>query len=374
MADYYEILGVDRNASAEEIKKAYRKKARRLHPDVAGADSEEAFKEVTVAYETLSDPQKRRRYDMGDSGGFSPFGEGGFGATFEDLGDLGDLFGSFFSAGSATGPTPRGRRGEDLHKRIKITLEEAVFGVKKEVTLRTALLCEMCKGDCCAPGTSPRTCDNCNGRGMVTAVTQSLIGQMRTTRPCASCGGHGTIIPDPCPECSGEGRVRSTLSREIKIPAGIRTGLKLCDHGAGAVGPGGGPAGDLYLEIEVAEHPLFARKNDDLYLDLQIPLTSALLGTTTVLETFDGESEITIPAGTQFGDVITLPGQGVGHLDGNGRGDLHVNLVVSIPKQLNAEQKELVAQLADSLGEEHIAPVEQEEPGFFAKLFRGLYE
>ncbi|MBD3689093.1 molecular chaperone DnaJ [Nanchangia anserum] len=363
MSDYYEVLGVSRDASDDEIKKAYRKLARKLHPDVAGADSEDAFKEVTAAYQTLSDPEKRRRYDMGgDTAGFG-------GAGMGDFGGFSDIFETFFGGATQTGPVPRGRPGPDTLTSLTVSLDEVVAGCTKTLSIATAVTCPTCHGSCCTPGTSPRTCDACGGRGSVQRMARSFFGQTITTVPCTACAGHGTIIPDPCAECGGEGRVRTHVKKDIRVPAGIKEGVRLRMSGEGEAGPGGGPAGDLYIEVHVKAHPVFQRSGDDLVTTVRVPMTAAVLGETFTLDTFDGVREVSIPAGTQPGDVITLRGLGVGVLHRDSRGDLRIRVEVVVPRNLDANQRGLIEEFARSRGDERVEPKRSDEgDGVFSRL------
>ncbi len=367
MNDYYEILGVPRNASQEEIKRAYRKAARKLHPDVAGPGAEDQFKEVGRAYEVLSNPEKRQMYDLGGESALGGNG-GGAGAGF----GFSDIFETFFGAaagGASRGPTPRGRRGQDALIRHDIDLRDAVFGVDEEVQVDTAVLCGTCNGTCTRPGTSVQTCVVCGGRGSVQRVARSFLGNVMTTSPCSACSGHGTTIPDPCPECSGQGRVRTRRAVPVAVPAGVDTGNRIKLTGAGEVGPGGGPAGDLYVEIRVRPHAVFVRQGDDLHARVEVPMTAAALGTVLHLETFDGKEEIDIAPGTQPEEVITLEGLGVGRLNGYGRGDLNVTVHVDVPTDIDDEQRELLTQLAALRGEERAEPrLAQATNGVFSRL------
>lgn len=373
MSDHYQTLGVDRNASADEIKKVYRKLAREMHPDVnPDPKAQERFKEITAAYEVLSDPEKRSSYDRGGDG-FAGFG-GGFGG-FSDIMD------AFFGGGGAPrGPRPRMRQGQDALIRTTIDLHEACFGTEREIGVETAIICTKCGGDGCAPGTSPKTCDICRGRGEVQQVTRSFIGQVMTSRPCGSCQGFGTVIPSSCSECSGDGRVRARRTIEVKIPAGVETGNRMQLSGQGEVGPGGGPAGDLYVEIVVEEHEYLIRDGDDLHLSLSVPMTSAALGTSVSVESLDGPIDIEIKAGTQGGSVISVKGKGMTKLRGGGRGDLFAHVRVEVPTKLSKRQEELLKQFAQERDDASNAgqmktsqSQKSAEGGFFGK-FRDAFK
>ncbi len=363
--DLYETLGVSRDADGDAIKKAYRKLARQLHPDVnPDPQTQEKFKEVTRAYEVLSDPEKRRMYDLGAD----PFGGGAAGGGFAGAGagfSFTDIMDAFFGgtaggAASGRGPRPRVRRGQDALIRLGVDLAAAAFGTTRELKVDTAVLCPVCNGDGAAPGSHPKTCETCGGRGETVHVQRSFLGEIRTMRPCAACRGYGTIIPEPCRECSGDGRVRSRRSLTVKIPPGVDTGTRVQLSGEGEVGPGGGPAGDLYVEIHVEDHPIFTRHGNDLLCNVTVPMTAAALGTTIQLPTLEADLateespasglETTVPleirAGTQSGAEIVLGGRGVPSLRGSGRGDLVVRVVVETPTRLDERQEELLRELA----------------------------
>ena len=349
MNDYYATLGVPRDASAEQIKKAYRKLARELHPDVAGPDAEDKFKDVSRAYEVLSNAQKRQMYDMGQDpsqpgGGRGP--SGGF--------DFQDIFETFFGGSTSAnrGPIPRTRRGQDALLNLDIELRDAVFGVSKELTFDTAVVCSTCSGSCVRPGSQPQTCEVCHGSGNVRRVARSLFGEVVTAAPCGACQGFGTRITDPCTECSGEGRVRTRTTLEVEVPAGVQTGNRIRLVGKGEVGPGGGPAGDLYLEVQVQKHKIFERAGDDLHVTLHAPMTAAALGAQMQIDTFDGPQVVNLPMGTQPGHTVVLKGLGVGRLHRNSRGDLKVQVLVEVPQDLDEQQQELLRELAKLRGEE----------------------
>ncbi|CAN5584410.1 molecular chaperone DnaJ [soil metagenome] len=369
--DLYETLGVSRDADGDVIKKAYRKLARQLHPDVnPEPSSQEQFKEVTRAYEVLSDPEKRRMYDLGgdpfNGAGFGGAGAAGQGFSFTDIMDA--FFGGQPGAGGAAGgsgrgPRPRMRRGQDALIRLDVDLAEAAFGTTHELKVDTAVLCSVCDGGGAAPGSKPMPCETCGGRGETIHLQRSFLGEIRTMRPCAACRGFGTIIPEPCRECSGDGRVRSRRSLTVKIPAGVDTGTRVQLSGQGEVGPGGGPAGDLFVEMHVNAHPVFTRHNADLLCTVTIPMTAAALGTSIEMPTLEGdiasaESDVetsvplVIPAGTQSGAETTLGGRGVPSLRGTGRGDLIVKIVVETPARLDDRQEELLRELAALRDEE----------------------
>ncbi|UGQ09848.1 molecular chaperone DnaJ [Yinghuangia sp. ASG 101] len=359
--DYYEVLGVRRDATPEEIKKAFRRLARELHPDVnPDPKTQERFKEINAAYEVLSDPQKRQMYDLGGD----PLGNpaaggpgGGFGAGF----GFSDIMDAFFGQAGQRGPRSRTRRGQDAMIRIEVQLEEAAFGTTREIQVDTAVTCNTCNGEGAAPGTTAQTCDMCRGRGEVSQVTRSFLGQVMTSRPCPQCQGFGTVVPSPCPECAGDGRVRARRTLTVKIPAGVDSGTRIQLAGEGEVGPGGGPAGDLYVEISEVPHPTFQRRGDDLHCTVTLPMTAAALGTKVPLETLDGVVEIDIRPGTQSGQSIPMHGRGVTHLRGGGRGDLIVHVEVQTPTKLDPEQEELLRRLAKLRAEER--PQGQFSPG-----------
>ncbi|MBD8077459.1 molecular chaperone DnaJ [Cellulosimicrobium arenosum] len=367
MSDYYETLGVSRDATQDQIKKAYRKLARELHPDVAGETAGDRFKDVSRAYEVLSNPEKRQQYDLGvdpsapGGGAGGPMG-GGFGFQ--------DIFETFFGGGQAqSGPVPRARRGQDALIRLDIELAEATFGGSRELQVDTAVVCGTCGGSCCRPGTTPRTCEVCHGRGTVQRVARSFLGQVMTSSPCAACQGFGTVIPEPCAECSGEGRVRSRRSVTVTVPAGVDTGTRIKLTSQGEVGPGGGPAGDLYVEIRERNHDTFVRRGDDLHCTLEVPMTAAALGTVLELDTLDGAQEIDLRPGTQPGQIVTLKNLGVGHLHAGGRGDLNVHIDVQVPTGLDEAQEELLRSLAGLRGEERPDPrLSAAHPGVFSRL------
>jgi molecular chaperone DnaJ len=353
MADHYETLGVDRNATDEEIKRAYKKLARSFHPDLnpddAGAESR--FKEVSAAYEVLSDPERRSRFDR--FGTDQPSGPD-FG------GGLGDIFEAFFGGGGMGFGGTRGRsgppRGEDLEAHVDLDLEDVVFGGEREVTIRTAVRCEPCDGSGAAVGTSPSGCTECGGTGQVRRVRQSVLGQMVTASACPSCGGSGEIIETPCGMCEGQGRTIEQRTYSVEVPAGVDDGSTLRLTGRGAAGPRGGANGDLYVHVRVRPHPVFRRDGDDLVHELHVPFAQATLGAHIEYETLDGIEDLVIPRGTESGTVFRLRGRGVPHVRGRGRGDLRVGITVDVPDELSEEQETLLRQFAAARGEEVAEP------------------
>jgi molecular chaperone DnaJ len=367
--DYYELLGVHRDASQDEIKRAYRQRARELHPDTNPNDpsAEAQFKEITVAYETLSDPERRRRYDT-----FGPEGAaaGAGGDPFGFGGGISDIFDAFFGGGSGgfgrggfggqAGPP----RGADLEIVADIEFETAVFGGEEDITVRTALACETCQASGAAPGTAPVTCPDCGGTGQVRRVRQSILGQMVTAGPCSRCGGLGEFIERPCPDCRGEGRRVQDKTYTVDIPAGVDTGSTLRLTGRGAAGVRGGGYGDLYVHVRVRPHARFMRDGYELVHDLHVPLTQAVLGAHLSFDTLDGEEDLVIPRGTQSGRVFRLRNRGVPHVEGRGRGDLLVRVSVDTPSDISREEEQLLRQLAELRGESVAPP----DTGFLSRI------
>lgn len=370
--DYYELLGVARNATADDLKKAYRKRARELHPD-ANPDNPEAaeqFKELSNAYAVLSDDQQRARYDRYGPEGVTGPGQPNMGDMFGG-GGIGDIFDAFFGGGSGGSPFGGGRRGpagpprgQDMEVAVDITFEQAVFGAEIPVTLRLPQGCETCDGSGAGAGTEPVTCSECSGSGQVQRVRQSVLGQMVTTSPCARCGGLGRIVTTPCTTCRGEGRVTSEKTYTVDVPGGVVDGSTLRLTRRGAVGPRGGGPGDLYVHLRVASHDRFVRDGDHLLCEVPISIAQAALGTHITLDTLDGDEELTVPAGTQPGRQFVLKGRGVTRLQGRGRGDLIAVVRVDVPTKLNADESDLLRQFAEGRGE----TIGEPAGGLFSKI------
>ncbi|MBA3369522.1 MAG: molecular chaperone DnaJ [Geodermatophilaceae bacterium] len=366
--DYYGALGVRPDASNEEIKRAYRKLVRDLHPDVnPDPIAQERFKQVATAYEVLRDPQKRQIVDLGGD----PLGNGGGpgGGQYPGFGGFGDIMDAFFGgAGAGRGPRSRARPGADALIRLDLDLAETACGATKELMVDTAVLCTACTGAGTAPGTHPQTCTTCHGAGEVQSVQRSFLGQVITKRACPACGGIGQVIPEPCPQCGGDGRVRSRRSLSVKVPAGVEDGMRIRLSGQGEIGPGGGPAGDLYVEIHERDHDIFTREGSDLHCRVSLPMTAAALGTTLSLTTLDGEQEIEIRPGTQSGSVLTLRAAGVPKLRATGRGHLYVHVEVLTPTRLDPEQEEIMRKLAALRDEERPVSTRAGGGGIFSRV------
>jgi molecular chaperone DnaJ len=342
--DYYGLLGVSRGASDSEIKRAYRKLARELHPDInPDEQAQQLFKEISTAYEVLSDPEKRRIVDLGGD----PLATAGSASGFSGFGGLGDVFEAFFGGGGGSrGPIGRVRAGSDSLLRMRLTLDDCASGITKQVTVDTAVLCDKCQGRGTHADSTPVTCDICGGRGEVQSVQRSLLGQVMTSRPCPTCVGVGEVIPDPCHRCGGDGRVRSRRDISVKIPAGVGDGMRVRLASQGEVGPGGGPAGDLYVEVHEQAHDVFVRDGDDLHCTISVPMADAALGTAVTVDAIlDGATEIAVAAGTQPASVITLRGLGMPRLRSATRGDLHAHIEVTVPTKLDARARELLAEV-----------------------------
>ncbi len=365
MTDYYEVLGVSKHASADEIKRAYRRLARELHPDVNGGDrtAEERFKLVTEAYDTLSDPEKRRSYDtygtrspQGD-----PFGAGPFAPNFSDI--FQTVFGGGFGGQTSSGP----RRGEDIETEVRLTFEEAVFGTEKEISMKMPTTCQTCGGSGAKAGTSPKVCNQCQGAGTVRKVAQSFLGRMVTAVTCDACYGEGRVIADPCPDCRGEGRRTTERRFSIEVPAGADNGLVLRLTGRGAAAPRGGQPGSLYVHVLVAPSERFHRDGNNLLANVHVSAVQAALGAVVDFATLDGSESIEIHPGTQPNTEIRLKGRGVPILSGRGRGrgDLVLSVQVDVPGVLSVEEETLWRQLAELRGE---SVLDSQEHGLFSKL------
>lgn len=367
--DYYEVLGVSKEASEKDLKSAYRKLAMKYHPDRSDAsDAEERFKEISEAYAVLSDPGKRKQYDQfGHAGINSQYSQEDLfrGVNFEDLfrGFGGDsIFDMFFGGGRQRGPA----RGRDLRYDLDLTLEQAASGLETVLDVPRTESCPTCSGSGAKPGTSPTTCAQCGGTGQVTRIQSTPFGQMVTSTGCPKCGGRGQIIASPCEECSGSGRVRRMRKINVKIPPGVDEGQQIKLRGEGDAGPGG--AGDLYIFLNIKPHRLFKRVDSDLLFEMPVSITQAALGSEVEVPTLNGKAKVRMPAGTQSGSVFRLKGKGMPRLHGLGVGDLHVKVDVMTPKSLTARQKELLEQLAAEFGEKRSPPAKGGDKGIINKI------
>ncbi len=366
--DFYEVLGVSKNASEDDIKKAYRKLAMKYHPDRNSDDpsAEEKFKEVKEAYEVLSDAQKRQAYDQ--YGHAAVNGQGGFGAGANGFGDIfGDVFGDIFGQRSSGSGGKRAYRGDDIGYQLELTLEEAVFGTTARIVVPTLSECETCNGSGAKPGTHPASCQTCAGRGRV-RVSQGFFAIEQT---CPRCHGRGTIITDPCHSCHGQGKVKKDKTLEVKVPAGVDTDDRIRLAGEGQAGENGGPAGDLYVQIHVKKHRIFERDQQNLLCSVPISFTTAALGGELEVPTLDGRVSIRIPPETQTGKVFRVRGKGVKPVRGGAVGDLLCKIIVETPINLSKEQKELLRQFAETLGEKH-APQERSWLDSVKDFFEGM--
>ena len=369
--DYYEVLGVNKSATDEELKKAYRKLAKKYHPDANPdnkKEAEEKFKEVSEAYENLSDPQKRRMYDQfghngpqgfggaNPGGGYYSYSTSGFDG-FSDFGDLGDIFSSFFGGGFSGGRTTRTKngpkKGRDLKYSMNITFEESFLGVEKEISINREEECETCHGSKAKPGTSAETCRACGGTGTIKQVVSTILGQMQTTKTCPNCNGEGKVIQEKCPECKGRGKIKKTVKIKVKIPAGISDGQTVVLRGEGEPGEKGGPKGDLYIVVGIKKHSVFSRNGDHVVCDIPITFTQATLGAELKIPMVDGKEETyKIPEGTQTGTKFTIRGKGFKAVNGNWSGDFIFTVVIQTPKKLTSEQRELLNRLAITMNEQ----------------------
>lgn len=372
--DYYEVLGVNKNSSEDEIRRAFRRLAKKYHPDANPdnkKEAEEKFKEVNEAYEVLSDPQKKQMYDQfgfdgpqaygGQGGGYYSYGQGfdgfsGFGTDFGDFGDLGDIFSSFFGGGATSSRrhTSNGpAKGADIRTSINITFEESYLGVEKEISLYRNEQCTTCGGSGAKKGTKPETCSVCGGKGRITQVSQTILGNMSTQRTCSACKGTGKIIKEPCEDCKGKGIKSKQVKIKVKIPEGIDEGQTIVLKGEGESGKNGGPKGDLYIIIHVKKHNIFSRNSDHVLCEIPITFTGATLGTEIEVPMVDGTKEkYKIPEGTQPGTKFVIKGKGFKSVSGNWRGDFVFTVTVEVPKKLTHEQRVLLVELAKTMNEQ----------------------
>lgn len=370
--DYYEVLGVSKNATEDEIKKAYRQMAKKYHPDL-NPDNKEAeakFKEANEAYEVLSDAEKKARYDQFGHAGVDPnygAGGGGFNGQGFDF-DLGDIFSSFFGGGFGGGrANPNApQRGSDTTATVTISFEEAAKGCKRQVETMRIEVCDECHGSGAAAGSAPKTCPECNGRGQVTSAQRTPFGVIQTQKACSRCGGKGTVVDNPCKKCHGNGRIRKSVKIEVGIPAGIDDRQIINIRGQGNKGVNGGPAGDLRVVVNVRPHPIFERDGFNVWCDMHISFAEAAIGCELEVPTLDGKVKYTVPAGTQGGDIFKLKGRGIQNINGRGKGDQLVRIIVDVPKNLNSEQKELLKKFDATLGNTSRFG-EDTKHGFFGK-------
>ena len=370
--DYYEVLGVEKNASDAEIKKAYRKLAMKYHPDQNPGDktAEEKFKEINEAYEVLSDADKKARYDQYGFAGVDPnfnpnAGFGGFGGGgFSGFGDFSDIFGDFFGGGASSSGRRRGpAKGQNVVSEIEISFEDAAFGCEREITFSRIETCSTCHGSGAKEGTSPQTCTYCHGTGTVQTRRQTPMGVFASNGPCRKCGGTGRLIHQPCPDCRGTGAVRKRKTIKVNIPAGIDHGQTISLRGQGNAGRNGGPAGDLLITVMVQPHELFRRDGVDVFCEAPITFAQAVLGAELEIPTIDGKVKYSIPEGTQTGTVFRLKGKGIPVLNGRGRGDQYVTVTIETPRNLNKEQKEALRRFSETLGESNY----EKRKSFFKK-------
>ncbi|MBR3120188.1 molecular chaperone DnaJ [Oceanobacillus profundus] len=370
--DYYDVLGVEKGASKEEIKKSYRKLARKYHPDVNKADdAADKFKEAKEAYEVLGDDQKRAQYDQFGHAGASGQGFGGFGGGAQDFGGFGDIFDMFFGGGGRTRDPNAPQQGADLQYTMVLDFEEAIFGKETDITIPSEEECDTCNGSGAKPGTSKKTCSHCNGSGQLNQEQNTPFGRVVNRRVCHYCNGTGSIIPDKCNTCGGTGSVKKNKKIHINIPAGIDEGQQIRVTGKGEPGKNGGPAGDLYVVVQIRPHDFFIREGDHIFCELPLTITQAALGDEVEVPTVHGKVKLKVPAGTQTGKTFRLKGKGAPNVRGRGQGDQHIKVKVMTPTQLTDRQKELLREFNEIGGNE--STDEQDENIFqrFKKAFKG---